>query len=306
MVKNRFFKNTLGLHDAECIIAQSLDTSNASGPQATFDAFSTTAPAGSISIYWVDTKALVANGSMNLAANASRSFFYAWKQADGTVMVSTPIPAVLKYTTAAYNAGQPDIIVGTFGGTISIGQTINVTIIETTAVSIPFPKYQYTRKVTTDVATTLGLIAADINAEKTDAVATAVASTNTLTVTGKYNNRTIKCIANIDVTFGQPTDASAITWASSQKAIAPVGTTSDVKEFENYFLVQQGAILRADNMVLVSEFQAQASNVVAGINYSYLVVTANRSERGEVKNFNHKHYVIIAAPAAATSALAAK
>lgn len=305
MLKNRWFKNTLGVA-AECIIAQALDTSNTSAPQATFDAFVTTAPAGSISVFWTDTKGLVANSSSNAAANQNRTLFYAWKQADGTVMVSTPIPAVLKYTSVAYNAGQPDILSGAFGGTISVGQTINVSILETTAVAIPFPKYQYNAKVKDTVANALLDIATQINNEKADRVASASSSGTTLTITGLFNNRTIKAIASIDVTVAQPTDASAIVWTVTQKAVAPVGTTADVKEFENYFLVQNGAILRADDMVLVSEFQTQASNVVSGINYGYLIVTSNKSEKGEVKNFNHKSYVIIAAPAAAISALAAK
>lgn len=305
MLKNRWYKNTLGVQ-AECIIAQALDTSNTSAPQATFDAFSTTAPAGSIAVYWTDTKALVANGATAVAANANRTLFYAWKQADGTVMVSTPIPANLKYTSVAYNAGQPDIVVGTFGGTISVGQTIYVTIIETTAVAIPYPKYQYEAKVTTDVATALGKIAAAINAEK-DSVASATASGTGLTVTGLSGSRTLKVIATIGITFNQPTDASAISFSVTQKAIAPLGTTADVKEFEEYFLEQNGAIIYSPmGGVKISEFQTQASNVVNGINYGYLVVTANKSERGEVRNFNQKAYTIIAAPAAAVSALAAK
>lgn len=277
------------------------------GGQSTYKGFIDSAIAGALGVFWDDTNLAVERGGTAVAANAARKFFYAWKQGDSVVMRTTAIPAgTRKYTSLPYTAGQADIMTVTVGGTVSVGQWIHVKVIDETFPQIPYPFYTYSGQVTVDVATTLTAIAAAITADTTNEnTFNATSSSTVLTITGSLNRR-FKTAAFIETTPAYPTDASAITMAYTQRSIAPLGTYADIKELENYFLVQNGAILYAgaNGMTNVSDFQTQSSNVVSGTNYGQLIVTALKTEKGEVKDFTDKAYVIVALPTASLATLA--
>lgn len=308
MIKNRFYSAGFGVA-AEALVAQFLDASNTTAPQATYNAFIASALAGAVAAYWDDTNAVVAVGATALAANAKRKFFYAWKQADGTVMRTAPIPAAPTYKTVAFAAGTSDVWTLAFGGTISVSQWIHVRIMDTTSKTVPYPSYEYVEKVTSTVNAALVKIAASINAEKNEPIATATVSTTNLTITCTDKNRSIKVLGTVEISAAQQTDASAITVTHDTKGITPLGTYADVKEFEKVYLVKNAAILYTgnhDQNVNVTDFQSQASNVVTGINYGYLVVTARKFEfpQSSVTPFHNKAYIVVAAPAAAITYLA--
>lgn len=276
------------------------------GFQSTYETFITTAAAGSIAAYWEDTHDAVTFGATKLLANQGRGYFYAWKQADGSVKRSTTVVIPAKSVVQVpYVAGNGDTWTLTFTGTYSVGQIIHVRIIDTTSTIIPYPSWEYTVVSTGTIATDVTALAVALNAENIDKQWTASGATNVLTVAFLNNSRTFKVMGELEPTKAFPTDASIITPANTVKAKSPIGTYADIKELENYFKVQQGATLYSgDGHVNPEEFGLPASNVVAGINYGILVLHTLRFERGEVRNFNQTLYVIIALPTASLATLA--
>ncbi len=309
-VRNRVWKSTIGI-PAEIVIAQTLDVA-----RADYFAFVASAAAGAVGVFWDDKAQLaVADGEAALPANSTRKIFYGYKTADGLPMRTTGIPVKdLKIDTIAYNAGRAEIWTVTVGGTVAVGQIIQVVIADTTSTEVPYPRWEYAGEVKTTVAAALTDIAAQITAEKNEPRFTASAATTVLTITsadpqgnpvGKYAfSTTLKPSAYIEVTPAQPTDASAIVIARTQTAIAPIGTYADVKEFEKYFLVMAGSPLyTADGTYNLEEFGLPASNVVSTINYGYGVIKSWKTERGETRNYSDKATVIIALPTASVAAL---
>lgn len=315
MTKNRFFKNTLGVQ-AEAIIAQFIDNSSP-GEQPSHALFVANALAGAIAVFFSDTNLGVPAGGTSNAANANRSYFYAWKQADGTAYRSTDIPCLPTYKQVSYSAGTKQVSTVTIGGTVSTTQQLTIRITDTTPQATPYPTYEYTETVTVDVPTTLAAIAADINAEQLEPIVTAVAAGSVLTVTGIYPNatntlpRTFTLSGFLSTSGSQVNDLSTFTFATTTAAVAPVGTYNDVKEFEEYFIEQNGGVLYAQPGTKASEFQTvgttASSNVVLGINYGYLIVTATKNvyDNGATRGYTNKAYVIIALPTASVATLAA-
>ncbi len=241
-----------------------------------------------------------------MAANSTRKFFYAWKQGDGIAMRTTGIPAgTRKYTVLPYTAGQADIMTLTFTGTTSVGQIVHVKVIDQTFPQIPYVSYDYEAKVTSTIDAALTAIAAQITAEtQNEDSFNATSAAGVLTLTGSIG-RKFDLSAYVEVVPAFPTDASIITKAYTQKAVNPLGTFADMKELENYFLVQNGAILYSGHpFINVGDFQTQSTNVLSGTNYGQLIVTALKFEKGEVKDFTDKAYVIIAIPTASLALLA--
>lgn len=278
-------------------------TDGSIGNQPTFKAFVDNALAGTTAAYWDDTNLVVGLGDTKLVSNSTRSIFYAWKQADGVVMRTSPIPVKgITYKKVAYTAGTASVWTTTFGGTISASQYIHVKIMDTTSKTIPYPQYTYSAKVTSTVNAALVLIAAAINAETEEPIATATESGTDLIITCTDKTRTISVNAYIEVSTTQTTDASVITRVHTTKAVAPLGTYADVKEFEKAFLVKNGALLyTGDDTTNVEEWQNQASNVVVGTNYGYFIASSLKQEIGAINTFNNKAYVIMAAPAYAVN-----
>lgn len=309
MVRNRFFKNTLGVH-AEAIIAQFIDNSSP-GASNSHKIFVNNALPGAIAVYFSDTNLLVPAGGTSLAANASRKFFYAWKQADGTAFRTADIPCIPTYKQVAYAAGTNQTTTCTVGGTVSTTQTLHVRITDMTPAQIPYPTYDYQNTVTVDVATSLTAIAAAITAETNEPIVTATSNAAVLTIVGTDTSRTFTVTAWLEVSASQATDLSTFTIANTVKAVAPVGTYADVKEFETYFIEQQGGVLYTDGGVNPAEFQtlgtAASSNVLTTINYGYLIVSTIKTvtDSGSTRSYSKKSYVIIALPTASVATLAA-
>jgi len=274
------------------------------GFQTTLDDFVDNAANGSLGAYWEDTKTAVAFGTTTLAANIGRKYFFAWKQADGVAKISTPIPVpVADKQSVAYNAGQGDVWTAAFGGTIAVTQILHVMIIDTAATTVHYTSWQYQETVTTTVTAAVAALAADINAETMEAVFTASAGGTTLTVTGTDATRTLKISAYIETSPSQTADASAIVLSHTQKATAPIGTYADVKEFENYFKVQQGLTLYSPEGTLASDFGEPATNVDAAINYGYVIIKSFREEQGATRNYKQPLYTIIALPTASRASI---
>jgi hypothetical protein len=309
-VRNRVWKSTIGI-PAEIVIAQTLDVA-----RADYFAFVASAAGGAVGVFWDDKAQLaVADGDAALPANANRKIFYGYKTADGLPMRTTGIPVRnLKIDSVAYNAGRAEIWTVAYTGTISVGQIIQLVISDTTSTEVPYPRWEYAAVVSSTITAAVADLAAQINAEKNEPRFTATASTGTLTITaadpqgnpvGKYAfQTTLKPSSYIEVTAAQPTDASIITFARTQTAIAPIGTYADVKEFENYFLVMAGSPLyTADGTYNLQELGLPASNVVSTITYGYGVIKSWKEERGETRNYADRATVIIALPTASVAAL---
>lgn len=306
MTLNRYFKNTLGI-PAEVLIATTLDlTGSPAAFSATLKDFEDNAADGSLAVFWDDDNTALDSGDTAEAGNQTRSFFYAWKQGSIT-MRSAKIPCAGRvYTSVAYSAGQADIISTIFGGTISVTQIIHVKIVDKTATVLPYPSWEYQATVTSTVNAAITAIAAAINAETNDPVATAaISSTTHLDVTGTYNSRQLDVISYIETSPSQATDASAITKSHSQISKQPIGTYADVKEMEKYFLENNGAVLYTNGGVNPEEFQNIATNVDSSVHYGILIVTAITTARGETRDYSKKRYVLVVVPTASVATLAA-
>jgi hypothetical protein len=303
MIRNRVFKSTLGV-PAEIVIAQTVDFAKADYPT-----FVASAAAGALGVFWDDKPQLaVAAGDAALPANQNRKIFYGWKQADGSAFRTTGYPVNrLEIKTVAYAAGQAQVWTVTVGGTVAIGQIINLLIADTTSTETPFPRWEYYSTVTTTVAAALTDLANQINAETNEPRCTASATGTTLTITaadptgnpvGKYAfSTTLKPSASITTTQAQPVDASAIVITKTVNNILPVGTTADVTEFEKYFWVTMGIPLyTADGTYNIQEMGLPASNVVSTIQYGFAMLKARKFERGETRNYEDRAYLMIAVP----------
>jgi len=276
------------------------------GFQTTLEDFVDNAAAGALAAYWEDTKGAVAFGSTTLPVNVGRKYFFAWKQADGIVKITTPIPVPVPATdkkSIAYTAGQGDVWTAAFGGTIAVTQILHVMIIDTSSTTLPYPSWQYQETVTTNVTAAVTALAADINAETLDKIFSASGSGTTLTVTGTDSTRTLKISAYIETSPSQTADASAIVLTHTQKAIAPIGTYADVKDFENYFKVQQGLTLYTQEGTTPAEFGEPATNVDAAIQYGYVIIKSTRTEQGATRNYAQPLYTIIALPTASRASI---
>ncbi len=256
--------------------------------------FVNNALAGSIWAFWDDTKLALQAGDTFNAANKDRKFFYAWKQGVATEYhKSTAIPvATRKYDSVVYNAGTAQVSTITGGGTFSSGQIYHVRILNTTPTQLPYPSFDYQATIgsgginqaTTDIA-------ALINAEAlgNDPIVTAGAGTNVLTITGKDKFSTFKAIAYVEVTTAQPTDATAITLATTTKQKAPIGDPASVTELQQYFLDNNGGVNYPPEGTKQSEFNAVTTNV--GTNsvtqFGFLLVKSERTEAGAVRNYSN-------------------
>lgn len=299
MIQNRFHKTTPGIF-AEVAVGGSFDTA-----QATYAAFVLSAAAGALSAFWSDDKTAVAAGGTTDAANANRKFFFAWKQADGTVEKTTDIPAGNKrVSSVAYSEGANQVSTITYGGTIEVGQTIYAKILETTGTHLPFPSFIYEATVTTDTAAAVAALAARINAEKENPVVTAAASGNVLTLTGVANNRSFKQMGFIETTAAKPNDLSAVTLATTTKAAPSIGDAASIKEFENFGFLNTGGALYTPTNYNAEELGVISSNIAADGQYGFVLISSRRDERGAVRNYDGLVHTIIIVPTDDVAAVA--
>lgn len=309
MIKNRYFKTTMGIF-AEIAITGTSDLSNVGAAQANLETFAASAANNTISAFWEDDDkhTVLTAGSTALAANQKRLFFYAWKDANGIVKKSTPIPVSgLSYSSIAYNAGTAQVSTATFGGTFAATQILQVRIIDTTGTELPYPSFEYDAVIGAGgINAAVAAIAAKINAEKTDRIVSATAATNVLTVTGLAKTTSFKITSYVEVSPSQLIDNSAITFATTTKAVAPVGDIASVQELYRYYLINSGAVEYGNgNQTNGADFGQPAQNITGTAQYGFLVVTSRREEWGEVKNFNEKAYIVIACATGSVATLAA-
>lgn len=290
----------------------------AGGAQPTIALFRSTAATGALGVYWGDTNTAVKPGETSLAVNANREFYYAWKTQDANTYVTTPILASSrKYFSAPFFTGQPDIWTETFTGTYTAGQLLHVTITDITSLQIPYPKYEYIVTSTGTIATDLTAVAALINAETQDPIATAGASGAVLTITGNYASGTAFTFREFKVGFYLETvgsnalaagvDSSSVAYAHTQVATFEVGTTADVLEFEKFFKIQNGIMIYTNSGVLPSEMSNITQSTVVGINYGYLVVSGLKAaihQSSVHESLTNKKYISIALPTASLAQLA--
>lgn len=301
MIKNRFFKTTMG------IFAEIAITGTVAVTPTNLEVFQSTGTINSIGAFFDDGSkhpALVA-GDTTLAANAKRSFFYAWIDNNGILKKSTSIPiAGLSYASTVYNAGQSQVSTVTFGGTYSIGQILQMRIIDNTATNLPYPSYEYSSVIGAGGinAAVLALTTA-INAERNGKVVTASnAATNVLTLTGDLKTTTFKVATYVELTVAQNVDASAPVVAVTSKAIAPIGDIASVQELYRYYLINNGAVeYGSGNQTNGADFGQPAQNISSIAQYGFVIVTSFRSEKGEVRDFTKKDYIVIACATAAVA-----
>jgi len=272
------------------------------GPAATLANFVDNAPANTLGIYWDDTKKAVAPGATSLYANARRKFFYAWKTAQGNTKTTSPITAGSReYRSIPYFAGQVDVWTITVTGTVTAGQLIHIKIIDTTAANIPNPNWEYVVTSSGTIATDLTALAALINAEQQEPVASAGASGGVLTITGLFNSRQIK-VGYLLEPVGSPTtnigtDQTSVAFAQTQKSIAEVGTTADVKEFEDYMKYQMGIMKYVREGYTADELNNYTTSVDGSTQYGYIQVSSFKEETHKssaVTNMKNRHWIFIA------------
>lgn len=311
MIKNRFFKSTLG-YFAELAIVSALDASNTAAMQATLAAFVTTGVAGTLWVGWEDTLAAVAAGDTALAANAKRKFFYAWKQSDGTLKRTIGIPANnFAYQSVAWNAGTAQVRVATFAGTYNVGQTLYVKIIETTGTHLPYPTYHYEALIGSGgINQAVTDIKNAINAEAAanSPVATATSSTNVLTVTAVDKIRNFKIVTKVFETTAYPDDLSAVTQTET-KQVYPIGDVASVKELAVYANIYQGGLNYAPEGTNLADYGQIASNLdeTGTTHYGFVLVTDIQTETGGVMEpaEKKKAYVLIAVKTADVATIVA-
>lgn len=276
------------------------------GAADTMEAFVTSGDAGSIWAFWEDTKkALVAGDTFN-PANIGRKFFYAWKQ--GTVThISTPIPVRSRvYDFKSYSAGTAEVWTIGILGTMAATQIVHLTIVETTATLIPYPRWTYDINWITDNATTAAAVIAAVNAETDpDKFIVASGSSTNVILTSQDKTRTFKVTVFLEVSPTQPTDQSAFTQTHTAKSAAPIGDLATVREIENYGKENAGAIVYAPEGTRAEEFQTFASNIGAITGFGLLLVTATTYEAGVVRDYSGKPAILIAIADGGQATLAA-
>lgn len=267
---------------------------------------------GSIWAFWNDTNLALKAGDTNLATNKNRAFYYAWKQADATIMHrSAAIPVNdFKYNSTTYNAGTVEIMTAAYTGTYSVGQILHLRIINTTPEQLPYASYDYAvtigsggiNQAVTDLATAI-----NAEASANTPIATAGGSTSTLTVTGILKSTTFKLASYLEVTTAQPSDLSVITFATTQKGKDAIGTVASVRELEQYSKVNRGGVNYGTNMVNADEFGDISTNIgTNGVTqFGFLLVTSNRTETGVVRNYANKAYILVAIKSTDVATLAA-
>lgn len=263
----------------------------AGGPQSTINGFVTNAASGALGVYWKDTNVAVQPGETGLFINAQREFYYAWKTQDGNTILTTEMQASTRsYRSVPYFAGAVDVWTYTFTGTYTLGQILHVFIIDITSTQVPYQKYEYIVVSTGVIATDLTALAVLINAESQDPVATASATGGVLTVTGTFNSRQLKpgfaleAVGPNSAALG--IDQSICVFAHSTVSQAEVGTTADVKYFEQALLEMNGVMVYTQEGILPSELSSISELVVGGVQYGYLNVTSEKtlSHRGAATN----------------------
>lgn len=305
---------TFSTNSATSFGTNGIDADDGAG-QATFELFCTNGVAGSLGVFWDDNHEALLPASTNQYANISRKFFYAFKTQDTTPNVlctTSKVCNLRQYRQIPYYAGQGDIWTMTFTGTYTAGQFLHVKIIDATSEQVPYPNFEYIVASTGTIATDLTAIAALINAEITDPIATASATGGVLTVTGTYNSRQIKVAFYLEP-IGQPgsnigTDQSACAFAQTQISTAEVGTTNDMLEFEKYFKIQNGIMIYTEAGMLPTEFSSIQQLTQTGVNYGFLTVTERKEEiqrSGAIPGRVNRTYTVIAVPTALLAQLAA-
>lgn len=304
MIKNRFFKTTMG------IFAEIAITGTAAVTPTNLEVFESAGAVNTIAAFFEDGAkhpALVA-GDTALAANQKRNFFYAWKDVNGVVKKSTPIPiSGLSYSSIVYNAGTAQVSTATFGGTYAATQILQVRIIDTTGTNLPYPSYEYSSVIGAggiNAANTA--IATAINAEKLGKVVSASAATNVLTVTADNKTTSFKITTYVELSPSQNVDNSAAVIVTTVKSVAPVGDIASVQELYRYYLINQGAVEYGNgNQTNGADFGVPAQNITGTAQYGFIVVTSDRLERGDVHNFRKKAYIVIALATGAVATIAA-
>lgn len=309
MIKNRYFKSTMGIF-AEIAITGTTNSATASTTTANLELFEANAPVNSIWAFYEDgvKHPALAAGDTLLAANQKRSFFYAWKDPNGITKKSTSIPiAGLSYSSIAYSAGTQQVSTATFGGTYAPTQVLQVRIIDTTGTNLPYPSYEYSAVIDAGgINTAVALIATRINAEKYGPVVTATAATNVLTLTGNLKSTSFKIASYVELTTSQNVDNTAVVFAVVTKAVAPVGDIASVQELYRYYLINSGAVEYGNgNQTNGLDFGQPAQNITGTAQYGFVVVTSNRTEKGDVKDFPKKAYIVIALATGGQATLAA-
>lgn len=305
MIKNRFFKNTLGLF-AEVIVANQLNTDVG---VTSLDTFRTLGVAGDIRAFFDDTNLPVAAGGTTNASNAARSYYYAWKTGDGTLKRTAPIPCATKsLKSVAYSAGTAPVTTATYGGTYATGQILHIRILETTGGILPYPVFEYEVPVpAAGINTAVASLATLINAEssKNSPVVTASAATNVLTLTGTTKTRSFKVVSTLETTVAQPVDASAIVIAETTKLAFPIGDIESVKELERYAAINAGAAEYTWNNTTKEDLGWPAANASAAVQYGFIIVTSDRKDWAVVDNVENRANVVIAVKSADVATIAA-
>jgi len=258
------------------------------GPAATIKDFVANAASGAMGVYWSDTNTAVAPSTTGLYANQTRKFYYAFKTQDGQTITTSPISCRdREYRTVPYNAGTNEVWTLLLGGTVIAGQILHVRVMDTRTMQIPYPTYEYRAISSGTLATDLGVIRDAINAENQDPIVTASLSGSTLTVTGKDNSIIFELQYFLETisngAANSNVDAVTYTLTNTVNAVQEVGTTKDVKEFEKYYKISNGVMIyvSSDNGLMTpDEFNSinpVTSNVVAGTQYGYLVVTHRKT-----------------------------
>lgn len=309
MIKNRFFKTTMGIF-AEIAITGTTDVSNVGAAQANLETFTANAANNSIWAFYEDgaKHPAVVAGDTALLINQKRLFFYAWKDASGVVKKSTSIPINgLSYSSIVYNAGSAQVSTATFGGTYAASQILQMRIIDTTGTNLPYPSYEYSAIIGSGgINAAVTAIAAAINAEKFGKIASATAATNVLTITADLKSTSFKITTYVELSTSQNVDNTAPVVALVTKAIAPVGDILSVQELYRYYLINNGAVEYGNgNQTNGIDFGQPAQNITGTAQYGFIVVTSNRVENGEVKNFQKKAYIVIALATGSVAALVA-
>lgn len=268
--------------------------------------------AGSIWAFWDDTKLALKAGDTTLAANAERKFFYAWKQGVATEYnKSTAIPVKgLTKDSIAYNAGTAQVMtLAASTGTYSVGQRLQLTIIDTTGTILPYPKFQYDTPIVSTIDAAFTAIAALINAEALSNVpiVTASATTTTLTITAKTKLLTFKIAAYLETTAAFPTDNSIFVQATTATAKAPIGDITSVTELQKYYVMNNGGVQYPDHGIQALEFGQPTTNV--GTNsvtqFGFLLLRNARTETGATRDYDNKNNLLIAIKSTDLATLAA-
>jgi hypothetical protein len=283
MIKNRFYKSTLG-ENAEVLVAKNV----AYTTDATVELFVANAVEGEVGIYNVTTGALLDG----LAAATAGDKLIIIQKKDGVLFQSSPfVFGTDAIEQQVYVAPVKQTTVIAIAGTIAVGDELQVTVIELTPGKEPFPRFVYNRVcATTTLATEVTALVALINnaddptnKDQDPVVDATVTDTDNITLISKDASRIFRIAVS-----GRLAEIS--TNSITVKPKHGSGSYDQVSQMERIGNIFAGHHAEyTDERYTSAEFGEPAKFAASGLLYDIILITRQNTEVSPTPKQKHFH-----------------